>query len=71
VRGTLVAMSADHLWSQEPDLAGWLERARLNPSRGLRRRMAEPRVQQAMRRFTDNVRPGLARLEQILAQAEA
>ena len=71
VRGTLVAMKADYLWSSEPDLVDWLERARLNPSRGLRRRMGEPRVQEAWQRFTANVRPGLTRLEQLLADAQA
>ncbi len=71
VRGTLVGMSADYLWSKEPDLTAWLEGARLNPSRGLRQRGSEPRVRQAMTRFADNVRPGLARLRQLLAEAPA
>jgi hypothetical protein len=69
VRGTLIGMNADYLWSKEPDIADWLERARLNPSRGLRQHGDEPRVQQAMKRFADHVRPGLAKLTQFLAQA--
>lgn len=69
VRGTLVGMMADYLWSQEPDLDEWLELARLNPSRGLRQRSGEPLVQQARKRFAENVRPALARLGQICAQA--
>lgn len=71
VRGTLTSMRADNLWSKEPDLSDWLERARLNPSRGLRQHGGEPRVQQARKRFVEHVRPGLARLEQLLAQARA
>lgn len=67
VRGTLIGMNADYLWSKEPDIAAWLDRARLNPSRGLRQHASEPRVRQAMNRFADNVRPGLARLTQFLA----
>jgi hypothetical protein len=66
VRGTLVAMTADHLWSREPDIASWLERARLNPSRGIRQRSHEPRVQQASRRFAENVRPALQNLQRLL-----
>jgi hypothetical protein len=62
-------MKAEHLWSQEPDLDDWLERARLNPSRGLRQRSGEPRVQQARKRYVENVRPALAKLEQFWAQA--
>jgi hypothetical protein len=68
-RGTLTSLRADYLWSKEPDLVDWLERARLNPSRGLRRYDADPRVQGARRRFVEHVRPALARLEQLLAGA--
>lgn len=71
VRGTLIGTNADYLWSKEPDIAAWLERARLNPSRGLRRHGAEPRVRQAMNRYANNVRPGLAKLMQFLAEAQA
>ena len=70
VRGTLVGMNADYAWSKEPDVSDWLERARLNLSRGLRRHEDEPRVQQARKRLADNMRPALAKLMQFLAQAE-
>jgi hypothetical protein len=63
-------MNADYAWSKEPDVSDWLERARLNLSRGLRRHEDEPRVQQARKRLADNMRPALAMLKQFLAQAE-
>lgn len=69
LRGTLIGMTADYLWSKEPDISSWLERARLNPSRGIRQRSGDPRVQQASRRFSDNVRPALQNLQRLLAQA--
>ena len=69
VRGTLVQMSADRAWSQEADLQAWLEGARLNPMRGLRSRYGEPLVQQSAQRFGANVRPALARLGELAAQA--
>jgi hypothetical protein len=69
VRGTLIGTNADYLWSREPDITAWLERARLNPSRGLRQRGAEPRVRQAMSRYAENVRPALAKLTQFVADA--
>ena len=47
VRGTLIGMKADYLWSKDPRSATWLERARLNPSRGLRQRIDDRSVQQA------------------------
>jgi len=69
VRGMHTSLQADFLWSKEPDLADWLENARLNPLRGLRRHAGEPRMQQARKRYLEHVRPGLARLEHLLAQA--
>lgn len=69
LRGTLIAMNADYAWSKEPDIADWLERSRLNASRGLRQRRDEPRVQQATKRFASSARPGLANLMKLFAQA--
>ncbi len=70
-RGTLIQMRADLAWSREPDISQWLERSRLNPMRGLRARFGDPQVQQASRRFTEAVRPGLARLAALVEQAGA
>jgi hypothetical protein len=67
-RGMAIGLGADYLWSQDPAISAWLERARLNPSRGLRRRMGEPRVQRAMKRYVDNVRPALERLQRFGAR---
>jgi hypothetical protein len=64
-------MNADRMWSREPDIAAWLERARLNASRGLRQRAAEAQVQEAMKRFTRNVRPAMGKLMNLIAQAAA
>ncbi|MFZ2174719.1 MAG: hypothetical protein WAW17_11925, partial [Rhodococcus sp. (in: high G+C Gram-positive bacteria)] len=69
VRGTLIETNADYAWSKDPDIAEWLERARLNTSRGLRQRSDQPQVREAMTRFARNVRPGLAHLTALLAQA--
>jgi hypothetical protein len=70
VRGTLVGMTADSLWSKDAAVSDWLERARLNPARGLRQRGDEPRVQQARKRYLESVGPGLARLRQLLAAGQ-
>jgi hypothetical protein len=66
-RGTLIGMRAEGLWAKDPALSDWLERSRLNPSRGLRRLRDDPRLQQAWRRWIENVRPGLDRLERLVA----
>jgi len=70
-RTALVQMGADRAWSREPDVSEWLERSRLNPMRGLRGRLRDPRVQRASRRFADSVGPGLARLAELVAPAAA
>jgi hypothetical protein len=67
----LVATKFEYLWSKEPDITDWLERARLNPSRGLRRRTDDPKVLRAFQRYVENVRPGLENLKELLAQAPA
>ena len=67
IRGTLGDMSADRLWSQEPDVAAWLEASRLNTARGLRQHRDQPGVREAMQAFAENVRPGLEALTALLA----
>jgi hypothetical protein len=69
LRGLLISTNADHLWSREPDLAAWLESARLNPARGLKARATDPAVQRASKRFGQHVRPALRNLAQLLAAA--
>jgi hypothetical protein len=68
IRGTLLAMTADHTWSRDPAIADWLERARLNPSRGLRSRSAEPAIAAASKRFAANVRPALANARRLVTE---
>jgi hypothetical protein len=67
-RGARIGINADYLWSRDPALSSWLERARLNPMRGLRRFMAEPGVQRALKRYTDSVRPALDNLLKFAAE---
>jgi hypothetical protein len=71
VRGTLVGMRADSLWRREPDIADWLEGTRLNAARGIRERSSDPEVAPTLQRYAASVRPGLARLAEILAAAGA
>jgi hypothetical protein len=69
VRGTLVGMQADGAWSKEPDIAAWLQADRLNAARGVGERMGEPKVQQALQRYLSHLRPGRARLKELLQAA--
>jgi hypothetical protein len=67
LRGLLIGTTADYLWSKEPDISEWLDRARLNPARGARERVDDPQLQRASKRFADNVRPALDKLRRFLA----
>ena len=69
IRGMLIGLKADHQWSQETDIAAWLEQARVNPSHGLRARRSDPGVGEALARFAANVRPGIANLERLLRES--
>jgi hypothetical protein len=63
VRGTLIGLNADYLWSKDAAVSAWLERSRLNLARGVRRRMGEPGVQASAKRYADNVRAALVNLQ--------
>ncbi|HXZ94179.1 MAG TPA: NAD(P)-binding protein [Burkholderiales bacterium] len=69
--GMLVATQTAYLWTQAPDVQQWLEGARLWWLRGLRRFFGEPRVQQAHKRYTENVRPATANLARLLTDSTA
>ena len=64
-------MHADYLRSKDRAISEWLERSRLNPSRGLRQRTDDPQVQQASKRYAENVRHALQKLRQFLSHATA
>lgn len=71
IRGTLIQMQADRLWTKEADLNEWLGRSRLNPTRDLRLHFGDPAAQGLMSRFMQSVRPGVARLTALLQEAGA
>jgi len=63
-------MQADCLWLKDPALRVWLECARLSPSRGIRKRTNDPKMQEAGVRYAQNAHPAAAKLQQLLAQAQ-
>jgi hypothetical protein len=67
-RLTLVGMEADYQWTKHPDIARWLDRARLNAIRGILQRGDEPRVQQSMSRFMANAPPAVLNLRRLVAE---
>ncbi|MDA8139741.1 MAG: NAD(P)-dependent oxidoreductase [Desulfobacteraceae bacterium] len=67
VRVTLTGMNADYQWSKHPDITLWLQKARLNPTRGIMERMEEPGVRASITRLMQNSRPAAENLKQMLA----
>jgi hypothetical protein len=64
-RTTLTQMRADREWRQHTDISEWLERSRLNASRGRRARSDDLRLQQASQRISQYARSGLERLGEL------
>jgi hypothetical protein len=67
IKGTWTAGVAQAAWSQNPDLAAWLERSRLNAARGIVEHMGEPKMQAAISRYLANAEPSRANLERLMA----
>jgi hypothetical protein len=55
-------------WAAEPDIAAWLEGSRLNFSRGITDRLADPAIQASVGRIFENRQPAIENLEKLLAQ---
>ncbi|MFP3944545.1 MAG: NAD(P)-binding protein [Alphaproteobacteria bacterium] len=65
VRGLLTQLKATSEWFGRPELAAWLEQARLNPIRGIATRADEPHVRQSMTRFLQNADAAVTNLERL------
>jgi hypothetical protein len=66
LRGTMLAVAADYGWSKAPGVSAWLERSRLNPARGLRRRQG-PDIERSAKRYAEHVRPALEKMKRFVA----
>jgi hypothetical protein len=56
------------LWLEQPDLVSWMERSRLNATRGLIERAGDPKMQTVIARLFVNREPAIDNLEKLLAQ---
>lgn len=71
LRGIVIQTRADYRWTRQPDIAAWLERSRLNASRGMLKRAGDARVQAGLQRYLTHVTAGLGKLEAMIAAADA
>ena len=65
ITGAVISNGAQGAWMREPDLMEWMERSRLNAARGIGDHLTDPAMQSAIARFTTNLEPALANLEQL------
>ena len=70
ISSTYASQRAEAGWLREPDIAGWMERSRLNASRGIGEHTSEPQVQSAFGRLLANSRPAIGNLKSYLAVAQ-
>ena len=68
---TEASTRADMLWLEEPDIAEWLETARLNIAGGLRKQLNDPRMGAAIGRMFEHREAALVNLERLLADESA
>lgn len=69
IRSTHATQRAHIGWSQEPDVAAWLDRCRLHATRGIRDHLGDPRMRAAVQRLRTNREPALANLERLMGPA--
>jgi NAD(P)-binding Rossmann-like domain len=66
---TLTSLRAQARWLADPEVAAWVEGARLNASRGTGAHLADLRMQAAIARMFTNFEPAITRLEALQTQA--
>jgi hypothetical protein len=63
---TRTSTCAEVIWGEQPDIAEWLERSRLNLARGWRDHLDEPRMQEALTRLVQHREPAIENLERLV-----
>lgn len=66
--GTCISQRAQTGWSQEPDIAAWMESSRLDAARGISDHLADPRMLTALTRWVENAEPAVVNLRQLLTK---
>jgi NAD(P)-binding Rossmann-like domain len=69
LKGLAIQQRASAAWFERPDLAAWLETARLNAARGISTYMSDPQMQSALGRMLASSEAALANIETLLAPA--
>ena len=55
-------------WTAHPDIDAWMEASRVNPARGIREAMADPRMKPALNRLFTDLEPAMTNLGRFLGR---
>lgn len=69
MRTTAISQQAQNLWGQHPDLATWMEAARLNTARGLTGHFGDPAMITAVERMVTHAESSITNLSRLMADA--
>ena len=67
---TGTSLRAQTRWHASPDLSAWIERSRLNATRGTSDHLTDPRMRSALARMFANSEPAITNLQALQIQAE-
>ena len=62
-----ISWRAQAAWNNHPDMGAWLERSRLNASRGIADHLAEPQMQSALTRYLEYEEPAMENIDRLIA----
>jgi hypothetical protein len=65
-----ISWRAQAAWNRDPDLGAWMERSRLNASRGIAEHVAEPQMQSALARYLEYSEPAVENLHRLTVKGK-
>jgi hypothetical protein len=65
---THTAQRAEMIWATDPHLSAWMQRSRLNATRGIADHQEDPLMKSALTRLFTNVEPAISNLQTLMAQ---
>jgi hypothetical protein len=64
---TYIAQRAEIIWATDPDVSAWMQRSRLNATRGIGDHQGDPLMDSALTRLFTNIEPAISNLETLMA----
>ena len=65
---TCTAQRAEIIWATDPGLSAWMQRSRLNATRGMADHQGDPLMESALTRLFTNIEPAINKLQTLMAE---